>query len=611
MKSKKILALALSSAFVLCSFSACGNTSVPGAKNDKAVEKTPDSIELVDDEMKKSAEDVTAITAATNVDGKVTDSKGITDLSGHKVYSTGQKDSGGYIIYTTGKKDSNGNILYTKNIQDSFGNLIYYSGTYDKNGKLNLTYTSETPDYTSNKTPSSSNIKGALTTSTTLGVKAKSKFTITDANCNYSKFFGGTGTDTFNDISACEDGGFVAVCTTMSTDGDLNGSDASWVGTKNAVVKYSADGNIVWKYVIGGNNNVDFNNIAVLEDQSVVVAGYTTAKDINAKLNAKILSGAIARLDKNGKLLWTYSFPNDGQTNGEFIDCIAATPDGGFLVGGKANSTSGFFNGAKGNGSYAFLFKFDKNCNIKWRKILSGSRSNTFAAVSVNKSGDIFATCVTTSYDEDFSGISSSCTLGTNTVLLSLNKRGDLKWAEYLQGSGNSEYESVAATEDGGCVVAGSFTIGKKANGIYTQTLGKSDGYILKYNSSGKVEWSKLFGGYDTDTINSISVVDGGYVIAGQTKSNTGDFLGQSIGKNGDGFIAYLNEKGQTSSVIILDGKETDNVFGSTVLTSGDVAICGFTKSSDGAFSTSKAGNQPKAFVSTYKAIKTESSAKK
>lgn len=606
MKSKRILAFAVSTALILCSFSACGNSSTPGEKNDKAMKETPDKIVLVDEQMKKSAEDVTAITAATNPDGKVIDSTGITDLSGHKVYSTGQKDKEGYLIYTTGKKDSKGNILYTKNIQDSFGNLIYYSGVYGKDGKLRLTYTTESPDYTSNKTPGNPQIKGALTTSTTVGTKNKSTFDVTDSQCKYTKFFGGTGLDVFKDIAPCEDGGYVAVCTTMSTDGDLKGSDDNWVGTKTAVVKYSADGNVVWKYVIGGNNNLDFNNVAVLKDQTVVVAGYTTATDIDAKLNSELLSGAIARLDKNGKLMWMYSFPNDGKSNGEFIESIEATPDGGFLVGGKATSTSGFFNGASESGSSAFIFKFDKNCNIKWRKTLFGSRSNTVTDISVNKRGDIYATCVTTSYDEDFSGIDPSCILDTNTVLLSLNSKGKLNWAEYLQGSGKSEFNSVAATEDGGCVVAGSFTIGKKATGIYTQSLGKSDGYILKYNSDGKVEWSKLFGGYKNDAINSIAVIDGGYVIAGQTESNTGDFQGQKLGGAEDGFIAFINEKGQTASVVILNGSDTDNVVDVTSLASGDIAICGVTKSNDNAFKGSKASKQAIAFVSRYTPEKTE-----
>ncbi len=606
MKSKRILAFALSMAFVLCSFSACGDSAVPGEKNVKAVEEAPEAITLVDEKDKKAIEDVTAITGATNPDGKVIDSTGITDESGHKVYSTGQKDKSGAIIYTTGKKDSKGNILYTKNIKDSFGNLIYYSGTYDDSGKLVLTMSTESPDYTTNDTPSSPNIKSAVTTSTTLGAKESAKFTITDANCNFTKYFGGTSMDVFKDIDTFDDGGFVAVCTTQSTDGDLNGSDSNWVGSKNAVVKYSATGDVVWKYVIGGNNNLDLYSVAVLKDQTVVVAGYTTATDIDAKLNSKLISGAIARLDKDGKLMWTYSFPNDGNTNGEFIDSIAATPDGGFVVGGKSTSDSGFFKGANTEGSSAFIFKFDKNCNIKWRKTLYGSRSNTISALSVNKSGDIFATCVTTSYDGDFSKIDSSCTLAKNTVLLSLSKKGDLNWAEYLQGNGISEYNAVAATDDGGCVVAGSFTIGKKVSGIYTANMGESDGYILKYNSSGKVEWSKLFGGYKADYINSISVVDGGYVIAGQTESNTGDFLGQKLSKNGDGFIAYLNEKGQTSAVVVLNGNDVDNVLGTAVLSSGDVAICGTTISTDGAFEGSKASGQAKAFVSTYTAETTE-----
>ena len=154
MNKHKIISLLLILSLAVCSFSACGDSKNPGDKNDKLISETPDKIELVDDSMKNSAEEVTAITGSTDLNGKVIDSKGIVDKAGHKIYSTGQKDSDGKLIYTTGKKDSNGNILYTKNEVDSFGNLIYYTGKYGPDGKLTITRTGETPDYTSNNTPS-------------------------------------------------------------------------------------------------------------------------------------------------------------------------------------------------------------------------------------------------------------------------------------------------------------------------------------------------------------------------------------------------------------------------------------------------------------------------
>ena len=478
MNKRKIFAFILSLTLIAGSFSACGNASTPGEKNDDELTKAPDSIELIDDDQKHSAEDVTAITGATDINGKVTDKVGITDKSGHKIYSTGQKDSAGMVIYTTGKKDSNGDILYTKNNIDSFGHQIYYTGKYD-NGQLVLTPSQEKPDYTTNDNPTTV----VSSTTTTVGADTNSKFVITDATCEFTKYFGGSGLDTMRSVDGTSDGGFVGVGNSQSFSGDYQGSSKEWGGLHSCIVKYDKDGTVEWKYIIGGDNGVTLKDVAELKDGTVIAVGETSSTDIDAKLNAKNLSSIIIRMNKKGELMWMYSFPNDGKSDGDYLSCVDATPDGGFVVGGKATSDSGFF--AETKGIKAFLFKFDKNCNVKWRKVLSGSKSNNFAAVDVNSSGEIFATCVTASTDNDFSAIKFSSAATLNSIVMKFSKNGDLKWSDYLQGSGNSEYNAIAATDDGGCVVGGNFSILRKADGIYSTNYGKSDGYVIRYNSNG------------------------------------------------------------------------------------------------------------------------------
>lgn len=600
MNKRKILGFFLSLALVVCTFSACGDAKAPGEKNDAALKDAPESIELVSDDDKTSDKDVTAITAATDINGKVTDSVGITDKTGHKIYSTGQTDTAGQTIYTTGKKDSKGNILYTKNNLDSFGNLIYYTGKYDDNGKLTLTPSQESPDYSTNDTPNTPVTPATTTTTTTVGADIKSDITITDANIKYTKYFGGSGMDAFNSIGSCKDGGYIAAGIFTSTDGDLQGVSKNWSDTHSAVVKYSVDGAVEWKYVIGGDKSVSFSSAAELKDGSIIAAGYTMATNIEAKLNAKSISAIIFRLTKSGELMWMYSFPNDGNSNGDYISSIAATPDGGFVVGGKAISTSGFFTGTQEKGSKGFLFKFDKNCNVKWRRILTGSKSNNFSAIDVNSSGDIFATCVTTSTDGDFSAIQYSSSYTTNTVLMKFDKNGNLKWSDYLQGSGASEYNAVSTTSDGGCIVGGTYTVSKKADGIYSISYGKSDGYVIRYNSDGKVCWARAIGGAGSDKIKGITEVDGGYAVVGQTTSANGDFQGQKAGGEEDGFVIYLNEKGERSVTILLDGSASDSVNAVCTLNDGSIAIAGWTTSKDNAFSGSGASKQYMAFVSRY-----------
>ena len=601
MNKYKIIALLLVLAMSLCLFSACGDSATPGEKNDKLISETPDDLDIVDDELKKGAEEVTAITGATDPNGKVTDATGIVDKAGHRIYSTGLKDNYGKTIYTTGKKDSKGNILYTKNETDTFGDMIYYTGKY-KDGKLELEQTNESPDYSSNETPTTKASAAKITTSTTVGVKKPSKESVDEAKCEYTKFFGGSGLDAFRDIIGCKDGGFVAAGISASKDGDYKGVSGEWEMQHTSLVKYSSDGKVEWKYITGGNSQVNFNDVIELKDGTIVAAGQTAATSGDVVKTASTNSAFIVRLKADGTFMWKYVFPSDASSTGEYISSLAATPDGGFVAGGKAISESGFFTGTQKGGTKAFIFKFDKNGNIKWRKVLQGSKSNIISALAVNSDGDIYATCVTMSTDGDFSGIRFNKIRTENTVLLKLNKKGDLDWAEYLQGSGKSEFNTLAVTDDGGCVVGGTFTIYKRADGIYTMNYGKRDGYVLRYNFKGQVCWSRLIGGADDDSVLGIACIKGGFAVVGQSKSSTEDFQGYKVGGGSDGYILYLNDEGKTTATVRLNGAQDDSAMDVAVLSDGSIAIAGWTKSDDQAFNGSNAKKQYMGYVSRYTA---------
>ena len=601
MNKYKIIALLLVLAMSLCLFSACGDSATPGEKNDKLISETPDDLDIVDDELKKGAEEVTAITGATDPNGKVTDATGIVDKAGHRIYSTGLKDNYGKTIYTTGKKDSKGNILYTKNETDTFGDMIYYTGKY-KDGKLELEQTNESPDYSSNETPTTKASAAKITTSTTVGVKKPSKESVDEAKCEYTKFFGGSGLDAFRDIIGCKDGGFVAAGISASKDGDYKGVSGEWEMQHTSLVKYSSDGKVEWKYITGGNGQVNFHDVIELKDGTIVAAGQTAATSGDVVKTASTNSAFIVRLKADGTFMWKYVFPSDASSTGEYISSLAATPDGGFVAGGKAISESGFFTGTQKGGTKAFIFKFDKNGNIKWRKVLQGSKSNIISALAVNSDGDIYATCVTMSTDGDFSGIRFNKIRTENTVLLKLNKKGNLDWAEYLQGSGKSEFNTLAVTDDGGCVVGGTFTIYKRADGIYTMNYGKRDGYVLRYNSKGQVCWSRLIGGADDDSVLGIACIKGGFAVVGQSKSSTEDFQGYKVGGGSDGYILYLNDEGKTTATVRLNGAQDDSAMDVAVLSDGSIAIAGWTKSDDQAFNGSNAKKQYMGYVSRYTA---------
>ena len=240
--------------------------------------------------------------------------------------------------------------------------MIYYTGKY-KDGKLELEQTNESPDYSSNETPTTKASAAKITTSTTVGVKKPSKESVDEAKCEYTKFFGGSGLDAFRDIIGCKDGGFVAAGISASKDGDYKGVSGEWEMQHTSLVKYSSDGKVEWKYITGGNSQVNFNDVIELKDGTIVAAGQTAATSGDVVKTASTNSAFIVRLKADGTFMWKYVFPSDASSTGEYISSLAATPDGGFVAGGKAISESGFFTGTQKGGTKAFIFKFDKNGN--------------------------------------------------------------------------------------------------------------------------------------------------------------------------------------------------------------------------------------------------------
>ena len=92
----------------------------------------------------------------------------------------------------------------------------------------------------------------------------------------------------------------------------------------------------------------------------------------------------------------------------------------------------------------------------------------------------------------------------------------------------NQRMNSIKATSDGGYIASGYFknsivNVGKETY-KNTDTTGTTwDALIIKYDSDGEIEWSKLIGGEDSNYIDCISEAEDGSFIA------SGNFSGNSI----------------------------------------------------------------------------------
>jgi hypothetical protein len=111
--------------------------------------------------------------------------------------------------------------------------------------------------------------------------------------------YGGTRSDDFFGAVATDDGGFIAVGTTNSKDGDVSGLHGQWEDAW--IIRIAADGNKVWQKVLGGSDRDGAYRIIKAADGNFLVwaGGPSTDGDF-----APGGGQFIYKIDGNGAILW-------------------------------------------------------------------------------------------------------------------------------------------------------------------------------------------------------------------------------------------------------------------------------------------------------------------
>ncbi|RLI39191.1 hypothetical protein DRO69_14560, partial [Candidatus Bathyarchaeota archaeon] len=204
----------------------------------------------------------------------------------------------------------------------------------------------------------------------------------------------------------------------------------------------------------------------------------------------------LIKVDSSGDHQWNKTY---GGTGVDAARCVVQTSDGGYILAGETNSF--------GAGDSDFwLIKTDSMGNMEWNKTYGGTLAESAFSVVETSDGGYALAGRTRSFGEgrlDF-------------WLIKVDSSGDHQWNKTYGGTGNDPAHSmvevnVLETGDGGYALAG-FTLSFGAGG--------QDGWLIKTDSMGNMEWNKTYGGTKNDVLNSVAKTgDGGYALAGFTES--------------------------------------------------------------------------------------------
>ncbi|MCI8654957.1 MAG: hypothetical protein HFJ48_03665 [Clostridia bacterium] len=173
-----------------------------------------------------------------------------------------------------------------------------------------------------------------------------------------------------------------------------------------------------------------------------------------------------------------------------------------------------------------------------------------------------------------------------DAVVVKYNKSGEIEWAKNIGGTKDDEFIKVVQTSDGGYAVVGHITSSDINVDPLIKTNGLQDAILMKLDSTGNYQWSKVIGGTIDDYAYSLIedsnqniIVTGGYysttlnVAEGITATNLGQMDGYVVSFTSNGTYNWHQNIGGTSDVQVVGVTETANGYAVVANYNGTVNV--------------------------------------
>lgn len=209
--------------------------------------------------------------------------------------------------------------------------------------------------------------------------------------------------------------------------------------------------------------------------------------------------------------------------------------------------------------------------SIEWERSYGGSKNDRGYCIEQTSDGGYIIAGSTRSDDGDITN-----NLGNFDVwVVKIDLNGEIVWENTYGGPNPEEALSIKQTRDGGYILAGSYSIPDTNRYVYT-----FDCLVMKLDSTGKLEWQRVYGGAENDVARGIEIYpDGSYLVLAQSNSFDGDVTGHQ--GFGDIWLFKLDTDGMMVWNRCYGGPLNDNGFDINRVSDGFI-IVGSTESIDG-----------------------------
>lgn len=374
----------------------------------------------------------------------------------------------------------------------------------------------------------SQSLAGGDKTQTLWGGSGDDDFWIvkTDAlgNKEWDKDFGGYFTDRMYAVKEMPGGGYLLAGESISGIGGdktqpVQGNTDWWI------VRIDSAGNKIWDKDFGGVD-YDYLNTMIATSDGGYLLGGISASPAGGDKTQNSWGGWdfwIIKIDSAGNKLWDKDY---GGTDHDYLNDIAQTADGGFLIGGYSLSdVSGDKSQARWGLYDLWVVKTDSAGNLQWEKDFGGYDNEYLNSVLPVAGGYVLA------------GISSSGIGGDKTQpsyggldywLLKIDTNGNLVYDRDYGGSDDEDFfGNISAFQNGDFLLAGiSYS---PISGTKTENnLGIEQSYLMRTDSLGNIIWDKTIftNGHDEEGY-ALITSDGCIAVVNYTNGNTGGYKSQ------------------------------------------------------------------------------------
>lgn len=383
----------------------------------------------------------------------------------------------------------------------------------------------------------------------------------------WQKCLGGSLAEDAACIQQTNDGGYIVAASTFSVDGDVtfnNGYRDVWI------VKVDSIGTILWEKCLGGSDDEWSITIRQMTDGSYLFAGSTASTNGDIFSNHGSTDYWVVKLDSSGFIQWERTY---GGSEMDLLFSMELTNDGGCILVGASASSDGDLSGNQGFDD-CWIVKLDSTGSIQWENSIGGSLFDVGHSAQQTSDGGYIIAASSESNDGDVSGNHGSI----DVWIIKLDSIGALQWQKSFGGSNSDYSREIQITANSEFIVTGTSS---SNDGDVSGNHGGPDFWIIKLSTLGVIQWQNSLGGsLEDQPLSLLQTADGGYALAGISKSNNG----QVSGNHGDVdyWIVKVDANGSFQWQKCLGGSDYDGARSIQSTSDGGYIIVGASSSIDG-----------------------------